>query len=254
LGSYYDLMAPYVIGSGVFGPGSQRETWLIEYLRQHGGLAMGMIRSTPHQGEFDGEPGVNVLYGLRYMLAQLRRDDSGHALAGFYGQLAQAMTRDTFIGGEGSRFLHGDCFGRSFYLPPNSASNAMFLETLRYLLIQDWDLDDDGRPETLRLLYGAPSRWLADGCALSVERAPSAFGEISFRIESRLSQGEVLAALEPLVRSPARCMLRLPLPEGWRVTEARDAEGETYALASDGALTITAFKRPLSIRFAVVSP
>lgn len=252
LGSYYDLMAPYVIGSGVFGPGSQRETWLIEYLRRHGGLAMGMIRSTPHQGEFDGEPGVNVLYGLRYMLAQLRRDDRGHALAGFYGQLAQAMTRDTFIGGEGSRFLHGDRFGRSFYLPPNSASNAMFLETLRYLLIQDWDLDDDGQPETLRLLYGAPSRWLADGRTLSVERAPSAFGEISFRIESRLNQGEVLAALEPLARGPARCMLRLPLPGGWRVTKARDAAGKTYALAPDGVIQIEDFDRPQTIRFAVI--
>ena len=254
LGSYYDLMAPYVIGSGVFGPGSQRETWLIEYLRRHGGLAMGMIRSTPHQGEFDGEPGVNALYGLRYMLAQLRRDDRGHALAGFYGQLAQGMTRDTFIGGEGSRFLHGDGFGRSFYLPPNSASNAMFLETLRFLLIQDWDLDDDGRPETLRLLYGAPSRWLEDGRKISVERAPSSFGEISFKVESRLSQGEVLVALEPLARGPAHCLLRLPLPEGWRVVEARDAAGETYALAPDGAIAITNFKRPLSIRFAVVSP
>jgi hypothetical protein len=150
--------------------------------------------------------------------------------------------------------LHGDGFGRSFYLPPNSASNAMFLETLRYLLIQDWDLDDDGQPETLRLLYGAPSRWLADGRTLLVERAPSAFGDISFRIESRLNQGEVLAALEPLARGPARCLLRLPLPEGWRVTEARDAAGKTYALQPDGAITITPFKRPLSLRFAVASP
>ena len=72
------------------------------------------------------------------MLTILRRDDVPHALAGFYGQLAQAMTRDTFIGGEASRLFEGDARGRTFYLPPNSAANAMFLETLRYLLIQDW--------------------------------------------------------------------------------------------------------------------
>ena len=64
-----------------------------------------LIRSTPQQGEFAKEPGVNVLYGLRYQLTLLRRDDREHALAGFYGQLAQGMTRDTFIGGEGSRFF-----------------------------------------------------------------------------------------------------------------------------------------------------
>src|SRR5207302_7541479 len=138
--------------------------------------------------------GVNVLYGLRYVQALLRRDDVGHALVGFYGQLAQAMTRDTFIGGEGSRFLHGDRFGRSMYLPPNSASNAMFLTTLRYLLVQDWDADD-GRPGVLRLLYGVPSRWLRDGATVRMERAPTTFGHISFRVESKLSQGEVLVYL-----------------------------------------------------------
>ena len=166
------------------------------------GCRWAVIRSTPHQGEFAGQPGVNVLYGLRYMLALLRRDNTGRALAGFYGQLAQAMTHETFVVGEGSRFLHGNRFGRSFYLPPNSAANAMFLETLRYLLVQDWDLDDDGRPETLRLLYGAPGRWLADGQTISVRQAPSAFGEVSIRVKSNLSQGEVLVSLEPLVRRP----------------------------------------------------
>src|SRR5439155_12367606 len=124
LGSYYDLMAPYVLGSNLFA-GSEPETWMIDYLRQHGGLAMGMIRSTPQQGEFSGEAGVNVMYGLRYMQTMLRRDDVPHALAGFYGQLAQAMTRDTVIGCEGWRFVPGHRHGRSFFLPPNSASNGM---------------------------------------------------------------------------------------------------------------------------------
>src|SRR5215468_8657384 len=86
------------------------------------------------------------------------------------------MTRDTFVGGEGSRFLHGDKHGRSFYLPPNSASNATFLITLRYLVIQDWDLDDDGKPETLRLCDAIPPQWLQEApCSASRRlRAPSA--------------------------------------------------------------------------------
>src|SRR5260370_32657366 len=101
---------------------------------------MGMIRSTPHQGEFDNQPGVNVLYGLRYLLALLRRDDRDHALVGFYGQLAQGMTRETFVGGEGSRFLHGDHCCRSFYLTHNSTTHATCLTALRYLLAMSRDL------------------------------------------------------------------------------------------------------------------
>ena len=78
----------------------------------------------------------------------------------------------------------------NLYLPPNTASNATFLTTLRYLLIQDWDLDDDGRPETLRLCDAIPPRWLKDGAVIFVDKAPSAFGEVSLRAESRLKDGE----------------------------------------------------------------
>jgi hypothetical protein len=245
-GSYYDLMIPYVLGSTVFGPGSERERWIIDYLRQHGGIAMGMIRSMPHQGEFKEQPGVNVLYGLRYQLTLLRRGDRDHVLAGFYGHLAQAMTRDTFIGGEGSRFFHGDEFGRSFYLPPNSAANATFLTVLRYLLIQDWDLDDDGRLETLRLLDAIPPQWLADGAVIAVEKAPTAFGEVSLRVQSRLKQGEVLLSVNAPSRPLKSWQLRLPDPPGHKITGyrignddlRRDADGRIDLPPREGTFTV----------------
>jgi hypothetical protein len=248
LGSYYDLMAPYVLGSDIFA-GTERETWLIDYLRQHGGLAMGMIRSHSHQGDFKGEPGVNVLYGLRYMQTILRRDDRDHALAGFYGQLAQGMTRDTFIGGEGSKFFHGDAHGRSFYLPPNSTANAMFLQTLHYLLVQDWT-DDAGRPHELRLFYGAPGRWLADGTMLKVERAPTPFGPVSARAESRLSKGTVDVQIEAPPRAPAKWVLRLPLPPGWAVTKASIGDA-ALPLGPGGAVDLTGGTGTFGVRLAV---
>jgi len=179
-----------------------------------------MIRSMPHQGEFNGEPGVNVLYGQRYMLTILRRGDREHALAGFYGQLAQAMTRRTFIGGEGSRFFHGDERGRSFYLPPNSASNAMFLTTLRYFLVQDWDLDDDGRPETLRLLDAIPPHWLAADRPLEVRRLPTAFGEVSLRAVSNPAEQRIALTLDLPSRAAEKVSVRVAAPEGFRVFTA----------------------------------
>jgi hypothetical protein len=250
-GSYYGLMIPYVLGSGVFDFLDNSEQWIIDYLRNHGGIAMGMIRSTPHQGEFNNEPGVNPLYGLRYNLALLRRGDRDHALVGFYGQLAQGMTRDTFVGGEGSRFLHGDEKGRSFYLPPNSASNACWLTTLRYLLIQDWDLDDDGKPDTLRLLDAIPPRWLKDGATLSVENAPSAFGPLTFRAESHLSKGEVVVTVDAPARPVWKWQLRLPGPTGYRITGVRIGNDEERRDA-DGRIDLTGRTGKVVVRFAVV--
>jgi hypothetical protein len=248
LGSYYDLMIPYVLGSDIF-RGTDREDWIIGYLRQHGGLGMGMIRNQSHSGPAAKEPANNVLYGLRYMLTILRRDDVGHALAGFYGQLAQAMTRDTFYGGEASRLFQGDERGRQFYLPPNSAANAMFLQTLRYLLIQDWT-DENGNPNELRLLYGVPGRWLDDGKLIKFERAPTLFGPMSFRTESRLNKGEVLMDIDAPPRTPVKFSVRLPLPPGWKVRSATVGD-QAATLGEDGAIDLTGKAGSIKMRFVV---
>ncbi len=249
-GSYYDLICPYIIGSEIFGQGSEREDWLLGYLQQHGGIAMGMVRTMPSQGQFKGEPGVNPLYGLRYQLALLRRDERELALVGFYAQLAQGMTRGTFIGGEGSRFVHGDANGRSFYLPPNSTSNAAWLVTLRYLLIQDWDLDADARPDTLRLMFGAPRGWLADGQQVRIDDSPTMFGPVSFHVKSKLSAGYVEAHVTPPLRPATKILLRAPLPAGWQV-ESVEIDGASAPLLDGTAVDLSSLVKPAVVRFKV---
>src|SRR5437763_8310246 len=147
---------------------------------------MGMIRSHPNPTFWVDTANVNDLYGLRYTLTLLQRDEPDRALVGFYGKLAQGFTRDTFIDAEGSCLHPLDRFGRQMYLPPNSAGNAHFLWLLRYLLVQDWDQDDDGRPDTLRLLFATPRRWLRDGATIRVRRAPTAFRPLSLEVRSPL--------------------------------------------------------------------
>src|SRR5262245_17835191 len=153
---------------------------------------MGMIRSG--SGEFNfwtGPDRINPLYGTRYVLDVLRRDDPERALVSFYGMLAHGFTRNTLVAGEGCTLAPVDDGGRFFYCPPNSAGNAHFLRMLRNLLVQDWDLDDDGEPETLRLLFGTSKRWLDDGQTIAVERMPTALGPDSIRADSRLSADHI---------------------------------------------------------------
>src|SRR5207244_5336625 len=150
---------------------------------------------------------VDDLYGLRYTIKLFQLDEVDRALVSFYGKLAQGLTRDTFIGAEGTGLRPLDEFGRPMYLPPNSTSDAFFLWTLRYLLVQDWDMDDDGKPETLRLCFATPKRWLEDGKTIKVARAPTAFGLLSLVVQSRLSRGEVIAKLD----LPTRNLAKQPL-------------------------------------------
>src|SRR5204863_9758156 len=161
-----------------------------------------------------GKHRTNPLYGMRYILDTLRRDDPERALVSFYGMLAHGMTRNTFIGAEGTSLEPLDEGGRFFFCPPNSSSNGQWLAVLRHLLVQDWDLDEDGKPETLRLLFGTPRRWLEDGKSITVERAPTAFGPVSMRMESKLGQGEVVAEVGLPTRNAAKTiLLRARVPE-----------------------------------------
>ena len=220
LGGYYDLMAPLVLGSWVLGCESERTTGMLDYLHRHGGICMGMVRCHPQNEMYRVKQGIDNLYSLRYVLTLLRRDEVDRALVSFYGKLAQGFTRDTFIDGETAGIVPDDEFGRPTYMPPNSAGNGFFLTMLRYLLVQDWDVDDDGVPDTLRLAFATPRRWLADGKSIRIERAPTAFGEVSLAMRSDLVSGEILAEVTAPPRVPYRLLLRARPPAGWRVTGA----------------------------------
>ncbi len=250
VGSYWNLLAPYIIGSGIFA-GTERDRWMVDYLHEHSGICMGMIRFDQHSGLFANEDAVDDLYSIRYTQKLFQLDEVDRALVSFYGKLAQGLTRDTFIGAEGTGLRPLDEHGRAMYLPPNSTAQAYFLWMLRYLAIQDWDMNDDGKPETLRLLFATPKRWLEDGKEIIIERAPTAFGEVSMKIKSRLSKGEVVAQIDlPERNHPEQTLLRIRVPDGWRVVSAKASAQELKA-DEKGTVDISSLKGKISVHFAV---
>jgi hypothetical protein len=220
LGSYWNLVIPQVLFSGVFPANSQTASDVLRYIQTRGGLCMGMARVQSVRGFWMNEQNIDDLYTTRYALALLERDEPDRALVSFYGKLAQGMTRDTFIDGESSGIVPVDEFGRQMGLPPNSTANASFLLQLRYLLVQDYDTDDDGRADTLRLCFATPRRWLEDGKEIVVERAPTKFGEVSLRVESDLKHNRVTADIDLPPRAPDHTFLRLRLPEDAKIESA----------------------------------
>lgn len=252
IGSYWNIIIGYTIGSGIFPTGGEAENWIPHYQERHGGIFLGMVRSGGDTFNFwTGPERVNPLYGTRYTLDALRRDEPERALLSLYGTLAQGLTRNTFVGGEGCTLRPVDAEGRFFYCPPNSAASAHVLSMVRQLLVQEWDLDDDGRPETLRLMFGTSRRWLEDGKTIRVERTPTAWGEVGATLESRLSAGEVIATVDlPSRQTPARTLLRARVPEGWTVTGAT-AAGRKLTADPRGTADLTGLSGRQTVRFAV---
>lgn len=250
LGSYWVLMSNYVLRSGVFQQTPELAQWIVDYLHNRGGLCMGMLRFDQHSGLYANTNALDDLYTLGYVLQRLQADDVDRALVTFYGKLAQGLTRDTFVGAEGTGLEPLDAFGRPMFLPPNSASASLFLWTLRYLLVQDWDLDDDGKPETLRLLFATPRPWLKSGCQIRLEEMPTAFGPVSVFIRSELESGLITGWVQTPPRDPDRLLLRLRLPREWKVSSATISDSAA-SLDDTGAIDLTGQRGRILIKAQV---
>jgi len=250
LGSYWCLVSNAVLDSGLFDVQPEKAAWILDTLHRRGGVCMGMLRFDQHSKLFANERGMDDNYTVGYTLHLLKKDDADRALVSFYGKLAQGFTRDTFVGGEGSSLDPLDNYGRPMYLPPCTAGNAFFQWTLRHLLVQDWDTDDDGTPDTLRLLYAIPRDWLRDGAAIKFENAPTAFGNLSLETESKLSQGELLVRMTLPQHRPKKTFLRARLPQGWKPVRAAIG-GTELSIDQTGAVDISGQTGQTAIRFEV---
>jgi hypothetical protein len=221
---------PYALASGLFAPRSPEANGVLRYLLLHGSRFLGLVRAGafslygrdrvyPTSGS-DQVYGVNV---ARFLADNDRADD---LVLSFYGHLAAGMAPGTFVSGEGATIapLKG-AYHRSMYLPPNSASNAAFLVTLRLMLVHEVR-DRTGAANGLELAYATPRAWLRPGRRINVRRVPTSFGAISFSIDS--SEQSIHAVIDVPARArPRRLALRLRLPRPNRVTDVV-LNGRTY--------------------------
>jgi hypothetical protein len=102
----------------------------------------------------------------------------------------------------------------------------------------------------LRLLHGTSRRWLENGKEIVVERAPTAFGPVSLRAQSRLGDGQIIVDAELPSRHPAkRTLLRARVPNGWHVTGAR-VDGAPWAVDGSGGVDLSGRAGPVRVVFS----
>ena len=143
-GSYWNLVAPYALASGLFPPGSRVATGALAYLERHGSLLLGLVRAGGYSlygpGANPRLSGTDEVYGVNLARFLAAQDDADELVLALYGQLAAAMTPNTFVAGEAASVAPLDGLRyRAMYLPPNSVANDSFLETLRLMLVQETD-------------------------------------------------------------------------------------------------------------------
>jgi hypothetical protein len=219
-GTYWNLVMPYALASGLFAPDSPQARGVLAYMLRHGSRLLGMVRAGAYS--LYGTPkhpasGSNPVYGLNVARFLADNDQPGQLVLSLYGQLAGGMAPGTFVSGEGVSIapLSGR-HHRAMFLPPNGASNAAFLETLRLMLVHE-TTDRKGVPRGLQLAYSTPRAWLTPGRRIEVRGMPTSFGKVSFRIQA--SEGSAHVEVQVPDREPLRALrLRLRLPRGKRIT------------------------------------
>ena len=79
-----------------------------------------------------------------------------------------------------------------------------------------------------------------------MEGAPTLFGPMSMKVESRLKQSEVVVTIDPPPRRPNKWLLRLPL----RTVSARIGDKEVM-IGKDGEVELAYQKERFVVRFRV---
>lgn len=139
-------------------------------------------------------------------MAYLFRDQPKAAIRTFYSMMACAFSHSVFEPVE-HRWTWGQYFG------PPSTDGAWF-ELYRNMLIRE--TDDD----TLLLLQATPRKWLADGKIIEVRRAPTYYGDLTMKIESRAAASTLRAEVSLGPDRPKTLLVRLRHPEAKPIVSA----------------------------------
>lgn len=197
---YYTLIASPLLECGFLTPESPEAGILASFLRDCGGIQMGVC-------EFRG--GIDHAYGYGYLQHCLQRGEPERYLLGLYASLAYGMTRATFSSVEVTMHKTGE----NYMTLPHLYSGTQQLFMLRTLLLRE-------ERDRLILCSAAPRTWLEGGKRIEAEGLATGYGAFSFRIASQDRAERVRATIERPARGvPQGVDLWLRHPEGKAVRQ-----------------------------------
>lgn len=150
----------------------------------------------------------------------------------------------TMVGADGVMWEHWHLGNYTDCEAPDNGTAAWFMENFRNLLV----MEDDS---SLWVARATPRAWLQQGKRISVENAPTYFGNLTYEIVSDVNNGKINATVEiPERTSPRSLLLRFRHPKALPIKQVMvngqkwkefDGQKEVIELAGlTGKVTITA--------------
>ncbi|MGI8800726.1 MAG: hypothetical protein ACR2KV_00925, partial [Solirubrobacteraceae bacterium] len=119
--------------------------------------------------------GLHDYSGFRLFETELERGEQAAVVAGLYGELAHSTGT---LGGFETDIRPGGDRSTASNLTPHGTYSGELVTLIRNMLVR-------GDPTRVVLLGAVPGRWLGAGDVISVRRAPTARGEVSFVLRAR---------------------------------------------------------------------
>jgi len=203
MGSYHYLAIPMIYEHGFWDGEKNLIKMMFEDLEAAGGMILGMIRFIK---DF-----INPVFTSGYLRYLLQKDEIDKFLYSFYGFIAHALSRNTYVSGE-DMLIQPERLGRpeALFSSPCLSAPVTWLRYFRLMLI--WEEYREMIPTgEISLAWAVPRRWLEDGKEIKVERALTYFGEMSYEITSKVKEAKILVSIAPPKKGNKHGLIKLRL-------------------------------------------
>lgn len=234
---WYPICSPvYMVEAGILAPEDDEARWASYWLEK-----LGTVSGLPLLGPDDIDPH----YVYNTALAQLLRGETDKFVWSLYSLLAFGQARDTYATTEGTNIATGVYLSDSWnsHRQPHMHSNSRVIGMLRTALL----LEEGDR---LHLMRGAPRHWLGDGKKVEVARAPTRFGEVSYRAVSAIARGKVSVTVQPPARQKAAITLHVRPPSGSGKIRSVRVNGRSWTAFSGESVDLGRLDRETTIECA----
>jgi len=212
--------AIHLVRCGLLKPWDERSTWIMKDFEDNLYLSTQFGYSVPDfekywfdRGGFSMQPCL-----LCSPLPYLFRDEIKHYLRAYFNSFAVCFFPDTVMLTEHPLPRMGDWRGDHY--KASDESNSTYW--LRLMFIEE-------KGDELYLARAVPRYWLRDGQKISIERAATYFGPMSFEIRSFVNEGRIEMTLDPPTRNaPKAIHVRFRHPDKKTITRVT-LNGKPYS-------------------------